>query len=376
MLKEQVNGYENIGASLADFKNFQTAVKCFIHERDGQLFVDHFKSMKETRAGFYFDYDIDEDGSLRRAIWADGYARKNYAVFGDAVAFDPTYSTNRYSMVFTPFTGVDNHRKSVTFAGALIAKEDYESFNWVFSRFLHAMDGKEPEYIITDQDPGIIKSVNSIFKKARHRFCMWHIMNKVPTKFGANKADYQIFLKKLNAIIWDQNIEPEEFDMRWVETMEEHGVGVGDWFEEAFAIRKQWVMAHCKDLKMGGIMRTTQRSESENSFFKKFEHKYGTLVEFWMRFESAMDQQRHNYKRLDNESSQLSAKLIGSTELEKHGVTVFTDVIFKEFQKELMSSMTTCRCVGFRVEDGYEITSVKDAERDLVVEVRYSTGTF
>ncbi|XP_074266475.1 protein FAR1-RELATED SEQUENCE 7-like [Silene latifolia] len=102
--KEQVNGYENIGASLNDFKNFHRDVKCFIHERDGQLFVDHFKEMTETRIGFYFDYDLDDDGALRRAIWADGTARDNYKIFGDAVSFDPTYSTNKYSMVFTPFT--------------------------------------------------------------------------------------------------------------------------------------------------------------------------------------------------------------------------------------------------------------------------------
>ncbi|XP_074283019.1 protein FAR1-RELATED SEQUENCE 5-like [Silene latifolia] len=88
--KEQVNGFENIGASLNDFKNFHRDVKCFIHERDGQLFVDHFKEMTETRIGFYFDYDLDDDGSLCRAIWADG---------------------------------VDNHKRSVTFCGALMARE-------------------------------------------------------------------------------------------------------------------------------------------------------------------------------------------------------------------------------------------------------------
>ncbi|XP_074265826.1 protein FAR1-RELATED SEQUENCE 5-like [Silene latifolia] len=207
--KEQVNGFENIGASLNDFKNFHRDVKCFIHERDGQLFVDHFKEMTETRIGFYFDYDLDDDGDCLKIgatktyrickeqvngfenigaslndfknfhrdvkcfiherdacvgpYGRDSLARDNYKIFGDAVSFDPTYSTNKYSMVFTPFTGVDHHKRSVMFCGALISREDYESFNWVFSRFLQAMGGKEPEYIITDQDPGIIKSVPLVF---------------------------------------------------------------------------------------------------------------------------------------------------------------------------------------------------------------------
>ncbi|XP_074291190.1 protein FAR1-RELATED SEQUENCE 7-like [Silene latifolia] len=230
--KEQVNGFENIGVSLNDFKNFHRDVKCFIHERDGQLFVDHFKEMTETRIGFYFDYDLDDDGSLRRAIWADGTARDNYKIFGDAVSFDPTYSTNKYSMLFTPFTGVDHHKRFMTFYGALIARDEYESFNWVFSRFLQAIGGKEPEYIITDQDPGIIKSVPLVFKTARHRFCMWHIMNKMPSKFGVSRSDYNDFMCKINDIIWDDELEAAEFDGIWEQIIVDHGVGVNDLFAD------------------------------------------------------------------------------------------------------------------------------------------------
>ncbi|XP_074301280.1 protein FAR-RED IMPAIRED RESPONSE 1-like [Silene latifolia] len=110
-------------------------------------------------------------------------------------------------MSFTPFTGVDNHKRSVTFCGALVAHKDADSFKWVFTRFLAAMGGKEPKYIIIDQDAGILKAVPLVFKTARHRYCMWHIMNKVPSKFGMTRDDYSDFLKKLNAIIWDEDIE-------------------------------------------------------------------------------------------------------------------------------------------------------------------------
>ncbi|KAK9705559.1 hypothetical protein RND81_07G066300 [Saponaria officinalis] len=95
MCKEHVNGFENIGASLNDFKNFHRDVKCYINERDEQLFIDRFKNLADTREDFYFDYEVDVDNSLIRAIWADGTTRRNYAVFGDAVSFDPTYSTNK-----------------------------------------------------------------------------------------------------------------------------------------------------------------------------------------------------------------------------------------------------------------------------------------
>ncbi|XP_074318182.1 protein FAR-RED IMPAIRED RESPONSE 1-like [Silene latifolia] len=199
MLKEHVNGFQNIG-SLNDFRNFHRDMKCYIHERDGK--------------GSSFDYVVDSNGSLSKAIWADGIARRNYSVFGDGVSFDPTYTTNKYDMTFTPFSGVDHHKRSVTFCGALVAHEDTESFQWVFSRFLAAMGGKEPKYIITDQDPGILNVVPLVFKTTRHRYCMWHIMNKVPSKYGVTRDDYSEFLKKLNAIIWDEDIEAAEFDAK------------------------------------------------------------------------------------------------------------------------------------------------------------------
>ncbi|XP_074293122.1 protein FAR1-RELATED SEQUENCE 5-like [Silene latifolia] len=340
ILKEHVNVFENIGASLNDFKNFHRDVKCCIHERDGQMFVDHFKELSVTRPGFFFDYDVDSDGSLSKAIWADGIARSNYSVFGDAVSFNPTYSTNKYDMSFTPFTGVDNHKRSVTFYGALVAHEDADSFKWVFTHFLAAMGGKEPKYIITDQDAGILKAVPLVFKTARHRYCMWHIMNKVPSKFGMTRDDYSDFLKKLNAIIWDEDIEAAEFDAKWEDIGREHNVNNIDWFQEMYAKRNQWVMAHCRDLDMGR----------------------------WTK-------ERHTQKQIDNCNDTRSPVISTHLAIEVHGAQVYSHKVFEEFQEEAKCSIGTCKSRGFTECDSLEVTTVRDANRDINYEVTYCPDT-
>ncbi|XP_074293429.1 protein FAR-RED IMPAIRED RESPONSE 1-like [Silene latifolia] len=238
------------------------------------------------------------------------------------------------------------------------------------------MGGKEPEYIITDQDPGIIASVPENFKTARHRFCIWHIMNKVPCKYGSKRKDYQVFIKKLNAIVWDEELEAEEFDNRWSAIMEEHVSAYIEWFTDCYDIRRQWVMAHCKDLRMGGIMRTTQRSESENSFFKRFEARNGTLVEFWMRFQSALDQQRHNQKRLDNENRHSNPKLCSKLALESDGAKIYTHDIFEEFQEELKNAIGGFSCKGFLESNNLEVTTLKDSLGGRNFDVQYNPGTF
>ncbi|XP_074300655.1 protein FAR-RED IMPAIRED RESPONSE 1-like [Silene latifolia] len=224
------------------------------------------------------------------------------------------------------------------------------------------MGGKEPEYIITDQDPGIIKYVPLVFKTVRHRFCMWHIMNKMPSKFGVSRSDYNEFMCKINDIIWDDELEAEEFDGIWEKIIEDHGVGVNDWFADTYAIRGQWVMAHCRDLRMASIMRTTQRSESENSLFKRFEHMSGTLVEFWMRFESAMDQQRHTQKQLDN--------------MDKHSDTTFNVHTYMiALSDDTGTRKASCSCTMFertgilcrRIISIFSASGIKTIPEDYVV---------
>ena len=87
----------------------------------------------------------------------------------------------RYNMVFVPFTGVDNHWKNVTFGASLIAKEDYKNFKWLINTFKRAM-GHAPTCVITDQCPAIKKALQLNWPHTKHRLCMWHIMNKLPSK--------------------------------------------------------------------------------------------------------------------------------------------------------------------------------------------------
>ena len=84
-------------------------------------------------------------------------------------------------MVFVPFTGVNNHWKNVTFAAALLAKEDYKNFKWLVTTFQKAM-GRAPKTVITDQCKAIKKALDKCWRSSTHRLCMWHIMNKLPMK--------------------------------------------------------------------------------------------------------------------------------------------------------------------------------------------------
>ena len=84
-------------------------------------------------------------------------------------------------MIFVPFTGVDNHKRCVTFGAGLLSNESTESYVWLLRTFLKAC-GRQPKMIVTDQDAAMKNAVNIVLTESRHRLCMWHINRKLSVK--------------------------------------------------------------------------------------------------------------------------------------------------------------------------------------------------
>ncbi|XP_074298133.1 protein FAR-RED IMPAIRED RESPONSE 1-like [Silene latifolia] len=149
--KELCGGYDNIGATEVDFKNFVRDIKTYIGNFDAQMFVENLIGRKDTCSSFYFDFIVDENKCLARVFWADPICIKNYMLFDEVLSADATYRTNKYDMVFVPFTGVDHHKRCITFGAGLIGDESIECYTWLFKTFLEAMGGSESENSFFDR---------------------------------------------------------------------------------------------------------------------------------------------------------------------------------------------------------------------------------
>jgi len=232
------------------------------------------------------------DGTLKHVFWADGIARFNYSLYGDVLSFDTAYDTDRYKMIFVPFTGLDNHRLCVSFGAAFLSDEKSKSFMWLFDKFLDAMGGHTPVCLITYQDPTMKVAINAKFQSTTHRFCIWHIMRKLFKKVGSSlNGDYAFFGRFKSCV---HNSETSfEFEQEWQSIITNFELQNNAWLSQLYDIREMWMPAYFRELFLGVILRNTSRSESENNFFSNFTNPHLNLVEFWMRYESALDLQRY-----------------------------------------------------------------------------------
>jgi zinc finger SWIM domain-containing protein 3 len=54
--------------------------------------------MQKQNGDFFYAMEMDDECRLQNVFWADARSRVAYEFFGNVIAFDTTYLTNRYDM--------------------------------------------------------------------------------------------------------------------------------------------------------------------------------------------------------------------------------------------------------------------------------------
>jgi hypothetical protein len=336
-LAVEAGGFENLPFIEKDCRNFINKER---HIRLGQggakALLDYLNRMKATDSGFYFAIDFDDDSRLKNVFWVDARSRASYENFGDVVTFDTTYLTNKYNMPFAPFVGVNHHGQSILFGAALISSEDTENFVWLFQNWLNCMNNRAPIAIITDQDRAMKKAIARVFPGTRHRYCLWHILKKIPEKFKSYK-NYSAIKSAIHKCVYESQT-CGDFEVGWQSLLESYELQEHDWLRRLYNERTFWVPAYLKGVFWAG-MRTTQRSESMNAFFDGYVRPSTTLKQFVDKYDVALRKKVENESLADFKSFNTKLRCLTFYHFEEKFEKVYTIAKFKEVQSEIMAIM-------------------------------------
>ncbi|KAL6562536.1 hypothetical protein OROGR_003543 [Orobanche gracilis] len=358
----EANGHENLSFIEKDARSFiEKQKRLRLGNGDAEALQNYFMKVQATDSNFFFTMDLDEENRLRNLFWADARSRAAYEEFGDVVTFDTTYLTNRYDMPFAPFVGVNHHGHSILLGCGLISNENTETFTWLFRSWLTCMLNHAPKAIITDQDKAMQKAIEIVFPEARHRWCLWHIMKKLPEKFGGHKQ-YDDIKRVLQSCVYN-SLTPEKFEFKWKRMIDMFELQDKEWLSELYNERHRWVPCFVKDCFWAG-MSTTQRSESMNSFFDGYVNSKTTLKEFVEKYEHALRSKVRKEKEDDAKSFHYWSPLITLYSMEKQIQDVYTTAKFREFQAELTGKMY---CEVGNLETCGEISNY-DVSEDLLID--------
>ena len=89
------------------------------------------------------------------------------------------------------------------------------------------MSNSPPLGIITDQKKAMKNAIEIVFSNIRHRWCLWHILKKVPKKLG-RYAKYDTIRVSLHVFVYYSQT-PIKFEEVWHDMLDKYDLGDNQW---------------------------------------------------------------------------------------------------------------------------------------------------
>ncbi|KAE8806461.1 Protein FAR1-RELATED SEQUENCE 5 [Hordeum vulgare] len=320
-----------------------------------------FAEMQRKSVGFHHVEETDRNNVVRSLFWTDSLCKMNYGLCGDFVSFDTTFSTNIYGLPFAPIIGVDNHGSSVLFGIGLLKDETIGSFKWLLSTFVEAMGGKEPKFIITDQDKAMKAAIEQALPSTRHRFCLWHIRKNMKENNAIVFAQHPGMSDELHLII-KNSLNADEFEGSWKRAISKYKAQGNRHLNALWELRTFWVPAYFKDC-FYPFSSTTTRSESTNSMWKNYVNHKDTITMFVGAYNiiqqnclATLDKKRHRTEE------KVPSRETGFP-LETEASEIYTNEIFRKFQLELRNR-TYYKCHDLAKGRQYLLKRISSQDKD------------
>ncbi|XP_030483329.2 protein FAR1-RELATED SEQUENCE 5-like [Cannabis sativa] len=330
----QSGGYDNLPFQLRDVYNKVASLRKqenISSDAEGTLgFLDGLSSMDPE---FYVEYKIDDENQLAFLFWADGMSRRDYMLFGEAIAFDTTYRTNKYNKPLTVVVGVNHHFETCVFGCAVLLDETEDAYIWFLRVFLDCMGNKKPKVLLTDNDERMGFAIRHLLRDSTHRLCAWHLGNN-----AAKNIKIPDFNKGFFDLIYNY-YTVEEFEEKWAALLAQFGLEENSWCRTKYNTRGQWAETFLRGVFYGG-MRTTQRCESMNNVLKRFLLANYSLREFVSQITHAIGTMRHNEAAKDFKSMHTIPHIpAGKTDFlqtyYKQAAAIFTRNIYYKVKEQI-----------------------------------------
>ncbi|KAF2306323.1 hypothetical protein GH714_016436 [Hevea brasiliensis] len=239
LLEVQAGGSEKLSCLPRDYRNFiNISRRRKLGNGDAGCINRMFLRMQQQNTNFFHLIDIDEDQRLTNVFWVHSRSIAAYEEFCDVIRVDTTCLINRYRMPFASIIGVNHHDQSILLGSALISHKDAKTFRWVFSTWLAAMCGGAPNAILTDQCESMKSTIREVMPNTTHRFCIWHILCKVPEKLR-RVQEYDKASKEFIALIYD-SLSPTMFERNCHEFVVKYNLEGNEWLLKLYNERQFW----------------------------------------------------------------------------------------------------------------------------------------
>jgi len=179
-------------------------------------------------------------------------------------------------------------------------------------------------------------AIELVFPTTIHRWCLWHIMNKISEKLS-RYVEYKKIKCAMKEMVYD-TITPTEFEEKWWSFVNKFELEHDDWLSGLYKERHRWVPIMLKKYFWAG-MSTTQRSESIHDFFDGYINSTTSLQQFVKQYDNALRSRAEKEFEADFQSMDTIIPCGSISSIEKQFQEEYTHAKFKEVQAKFRAQM-------------------------------------
>ena len=292
---------------------------------DAESALCFLQGKSSVEPNFFYSVKTDADGRLECLFWSDSTSRLDYACFGDVVAFESMYETNKYNLPCMILVSVNHHHQTIVFGCGLLNVETEETYTWLLQTFHDGMNDKSPISVVTNGDKAMRNAIKEVFPNAHHKLCSWHLARNAKSHIQDNAA-----LHAFNKCMFDIQTR-EQFQENWNSMIENFGLQEEAWLRKMYTKRAMWAEAYLRGHFLAGL-RSTQRCEGMDSYLKSSLQERLSLVEFMQQYHKALDGLQHAEAYADYVTQHMDPPPPNTPlpDIETHAKSVYTRKSFDE----------------------------------------------
>ncbi|KAJ3683340.1 hypothetical protein LUZ60_013567 [Juncus effusus] len=302
------------------------------NESDVEALLAFFERNKAEDEGFDYCWDVDESGRLKNVLWVDARSKEAYRYFNDVVCFDTIYLSEQYNIPLVAFLGVSHHGQVILLGCGLLGDDSWESYVWLFKKWLKCMEDKMPGGVITSHSSSIIRAVEDAFVGVRRRFYLWHILKELPELSGRTE-DKEAMSMKVRKVVFG-SLTALDFERDWNEMIRGYNLTENRWLNALYEERDKWVPAYIKEHFWAGLG-TMHRSERLDHFFDGYITPETSIKSFIEQYDTAMRLRYDREMYDDFRSLQQCPDILSGLLFEAQIAKVYTINVFLKFQDQV-----------------------------------------
>lgn len=195
------------------------------------------------------------------------------------------------------------------------------------------MSGNPPKGIVTGQ----CKAIQLVFPTTQHRWCLWHVIKKIPEKLKTNTEYNKNIKSAMKSVVYDTFTEAE-FEDQWSHFIKGFNLQDNEWLSELYNERSRWVPIFLKKDFWAG-MSTTQRGENVHPFFDGYINSTTSLQQFVQLYDIALYDKVEKEFEADLRSFNTTIHCRSNSMIEKLFQSAYTHAKFNEVQAEFRAKI-------------------------------------